>query len=350
MKHPLKRIALLSVVLMLLFATACTPAGDTQATTSPNPWENGGKQPAEYTYEEFEKLTPAQQIAFQNSFGSLEAFDQWLQKAQYVPTELPWENGGKQPEEYTYEEFEALTPAQQIAFQNSFESMEEFDKWLKSVRYAGIALPWENGGKQPSAYTYEEYEALTDEQKNAFRDHIGGLEAFNAWLQGVETEQVELPWENGGKQPSDYTYEEFEKLSLAQQIAFQNSFASAEEFEKWLERVKPQETVQSPETDLPWKNGGKQPSSYTYAEFEALTPAQQIAFQSSFGSMEKFDQWLQKVQYEETDLPWENGGKQPKDYTYAEFEALTPAQQIAFQNSFGSIEAFDKWLTANTTQ
>lgn len=347
MKHPLKRIALLSMVFVLLFATACTPAGD-QATTSPNPWENGGKQPAEYTYEEFEKLTPAQQMAFQNSFESLEAFDQWLQKAQYVPTELPWENGGKQPKDYSYAEFEKLTPAQQMAFQSSFGSEELFEKWLKEVRYAGVELPWENGGKQPKDYSYQEYEALNADQKSAFRDHLGGLDAFNAWLQGVETEQVELPWENGGKQPKDYTYEEFEKLTSAQQIAFQNSFGGAEAFNQWLQKVRPSEP--EAETDLPWKNGGKQPSSYTYAEFEALTPAQQIAFQNSFGSMEKFDQWLQKVQYEEPDLPWKNGGKQPKDYTYAEFEALTPAQQMAFQNSFGSIEAFDQWLTANTTQ
>ena len=46
--------------------------------------------------------------------------------------------------------------------------------------------------------------------------------------------------------------------------------------------------------------------------------------------------------------PWdEKGAKQPSEYTWEEFEALSAAQQMAFQNSFESIDDFDKWLTAN---
>ena len=74
-------------------------------------------------------MTPDEQMAFQNAFDSFEAFDHWLVNAQYTEPELPWRNG-KQPWEYTWEEFEALTLEQQIMFQNSFSSVEEFEQWL----------------------------------------------------------------------------------------------------------------------------------------------------------------------------------------------------------------------------
>ena len=93
------------------------------------PWENGGKQPKEYTWEEFEALDAPEQMAFQNSFDSIEDFDEWLQKAQSGDLSNPWENGGKKPEEYTWEEFEALAPEQQMAFQNS---MEDFEEWFEA--------------------------------------------------------------------------------------------------------------------------------------------------------------------------------------------------------------------------
>ncbi len=316
------------------------------------PWENGGKKPSDYTYAEYAALNGAQQMAFQQSFGSLDAFEAWLEKAQggSETVELPWENGGKQPSQYTYAEFERLTAAQQIAFQQSFGSTEAFDAWLKKVQGGGsesAKLPWENGGKQPSQYTYAEYEALTAAQQMAFQQSFGSLDAFDAWLHKAQddaSEHLDLPWENGGKQPSQYTYAEFERLTAAQQMAFQQSFSSVEAFDAWLQKA--QGDGGDDTTDLPWENGGKQPSQYTYAEFERLNAAQQMAFQQSFGSMEAFDAWLQRAQggSDDTYLPWENGGKQPSQYSYAEFERLNAAQQMAFQQSFGSIEAFDTWL------
>lgn len=278
------------------------------------------------------------------------------------PERLPWEEGGKQPAEYTWAEFEALTAGQQMAFQNSFGSIDAFDVWLQKAQAVDsdtsteTDLPWENGGKQPSDYTWAEFEALTAAQQMAFQNSFGSVEAFDAWLQKAQTEdsdtstESDLPWENGGKQPSDYTWAEFEALTAAEQMAFQNSFGSIEAFDAWLQKAQADDSV---ETDMPWENGGKQPADYTWAEFEALTAAEQMAFQNSFGSIEAFDAWLQKAQADESekiDLPWENGGKQPVEYTWAEFEALTGEQQIAFQKSFGSIDDFDKWLTANQPQ
>ena len=239
---------------------------------------------------------------------------------------------------------------------------------------AKLELPWENGGKHPSNYTWEEFEHLDGRLRVAFQQSFGSMDAFNQWMMTVKgvsmpaTEpgdeigcDLELPWENGGKQPSDYTWEEFEALEGGQQIAFQQSFDSYEAFERWMQMVnggQSQAVESAPvvELELPWENGGKQPYDYTWEEFEALEGGQQIAFQQSFDSFEDFEAWMQKQgnpgagetepTEEETalELPWENGGKHPSEYTWEEFEALDGGQQIAFQQIFGSIEAFDEWL------
>ena len=106
---------------------------------------------------------------------------------------------------------------------------------------------------------------------------------------------------------------------------------------------------------LPWEvPGSKQPKDYTYAEFETLTAGQQMAFQNSFGSYEAFDAWLQKAlsgnvgDTEEETLPWEvPGAKQPEEYTWDEFITLTSGQQIAFQSAFKEADGFEKWLEEN---
>ena len=159
----------------------------------------------------------------------------------------------------------------------------------------------------------------------------------------IESTKPELNATNASKAMMDYTWAEFEAMTPAEQMKFQNSFASIEEFDKWLQKA------QFGEQKNPWDEAGaKQPSEYTWAEFEALSAAQQMAFQNSFESIEEFDKWLQKAQFGEQKNPWdEAGAKQPFEYTWTEFEALTPGQQIAFQNSFCSAEAFLEWLMAN---
>ena len=147
--------------------------------------ENGGKQPNQYTYEEYEKLTMEERIAFQESFGSLEKFTEWLSNATSVKSGLPWENGGKQPSQYTYKEYEELTEEQQIAFQESFSSSDEFTKWLNFATGSQVLLPWENGGKQPNQYTYAEYEALNEDQQIAFQESFATFDGFTEWLMRV---------------------------------------------------------------------------------------------------------------------------------------------------------------------
>ncbi len=178
-------------------------------------------------------------------------------------------------------------------------------------------------------------------------------------LNNNTSSEVERPWEEeGSKQPSEYTWKEFNDLEGDQQIAFQNAFENFEEFEKWMENANPE--ASETEVEIPWEETGeKQPNEYTWKEFEALDGAQQIAFQNSFEKFEDFEKWMEKVggnagqaeqEFEELELPWENGGKQPSEYTWDEFNDLEGGQQIAFQESFGSIDKFDEWLQANKPQ
>ena len=111
-----------------------------------------------------------------------------------------------------------------------------------------------------------------------------------------------------------------------------------EAFAQWLKKALEESNK------APWeKPGSKQPEDYSWKEFEALTGAQQIAFQTYLGE-EAFAQWLEKALEESERNPWEvPGAQQPQDYPWEEFEALTGAQQIAFQKYLGE-EAFESWL------
>jgi hypothetical protein len=295
------------------------------------PWEKpGAKQPADYTWEEYEALTKVQQKAFRDHLGS-DGFEVWLEKVQ--EEENPWEEeGAKQPEDYTWEEYTALTEAQKEAFQE-YLGADSYVEWMEKALQLG-AYPWEEtAAKQPGKYTWEDYVALTEDQQAAFQDHLGE-ESMKAWLRKI----ADIPWdEPKAKQPEDYTLEEYENLEDPQQLAFR-VWLGVEEFEAWLAEA------QLPKEANPWeKPGAKQPKDYTWEEFAALTVNQQMAFQNYLGE-DGFEAWLDKVQGELEKYPWEKpGAKQPADYTWEEFEALTAGQQMAFQKYLGP-DAFDAWL------
>ena len=58
-----------------------TTRGDvdpTETSALPRPWDSpGAKQPADYTWEEFLALSPELQIVFQNAMGA-DAFEEWM--------------------------------------------------------------------------------------------------------------------------------------------------------------------------------------------------------------------------------------------------------------------------------
>lgn len=193
----------------------------------------------------------------------------------------------------------------------------------------------ENNTKQPSEYTWEEYEALSDDQQAEFQKSFADIETFDSWLSSAQANAV-LPWENGGKQPSEYTLEEYEALSDFLKDAFFESFEDEYEFSQWLSDAK----------GYPWDDGGKLPSEYTWEEYEALTDEAKGAFQKSFADITDFDAWLTEAQANAS-RPWENGGKQPSEYTWEEYEALSDFLKDAFFESFENIEDFDEWFAAN---
>lgn len=158
---------------------------------------------------------------------------------QDIREELPWENGGKLPEEYTWDEFNELTAFQQMEFQYSFESEESFGTWMNDAQEEEIEeMPWDDGGKKPNEYTWEEFNALTGAQQIAFQRSFESVELFEHWMmksQGYE----ELPWESGGKSPSEYTWDEFNSLNEYQQMEFQKAFEDENEFQMWMDTVNP---------------------------------------------------------------------------------------------------------------
>ena len=104
-----------------------------------------------------------------------------------------------------------------------------------------VVLPWENGGKQPTDYTWTEFLELSAEQQNAFADTFPNSTAFIAWQDQAlrNHDSAALPWENGGKQPSEYTWDEFLALSATAKDAFYLAFDSTEAYNEWLSRVNP---------------------------------------------------------------------------------------------------------------
>lgn len=308
------------------------------------PWKaEGAKQPKDYSWAEYKKLTDSQKGAFLDYLGE-DAMMDWLRSIVNLPWEAP---NAKQPEQYTLQEYDALKEAQRLAFQLHM-GMIDFEAWMEEAKNPAEPNPWEEAGaKQPADYTWEEYNALTAVQQMAFQKHLGNKN-FDVWLNKVQSKPVTNPWDvPGAKQPQDYTLKEFNTLTEAQQMAFQTKLG-AKGFEAWLNKV--QEKPDADPAANPWdKAGAKQPADYTWGEFEALTAAQQMAFQTKLGD-KGFEAWLNKVQgkpsADSASNPWDApGAKQPEDYTWEEFEALTAAQQIAFQNHLGN-RGFEAWLNS----
>lgn len=150
-------------------------------------------------------------------------------------------------------------------------------------------MQWDYSTKLPNEYTKEEYEALSEEQKDAFVAWFGSHEDYLNWeLSVTEAEtELELPWMNGHKTPENYTYEEFELLTAEQQDAFFEWFASYEDFLEWEDKAGDAEPV----GDYPWTCGGKSPDQYTYTEFETLSPELQDAFFEWFPTFEEYMKW-----------------------------------------------------------
>ena len=253
---------------------------------------------------------------------------------------------------YSWEYYQSLTLEEQDEFFQSFESEEAFEEWMNKVNPNGddlLGLTWKKSSKKPDAYNWEEYQNLNREEKDAFFRWFESEEAFEVWMNQTKPNDSGaeiLAWDETKKSPKEHTWAEYQALSSAEQESFFQWFESADAFEVWMIQVKPEE---EPAAELVWGNSDKQPNEYTWAEYQALSPEKQEAFFQWFESVKAFEEWMNQVKPGEEALPeftWDNPDKQPNEYTWVEYQALSSEEQEAFFQWFGSMEAFEEWMNS----
>ena len=308
---------------------------------------------ANLTWEEYQSLSLEEQDRYFDQFASKDDFESWMdavKPTESVPSLPKWDESGKCPDAYTWEEYQRLTGEERDAFVNWFESAAAFEAWLESVKSTEsteAAPEWGKQEKLPSAYAWAEFQALTSEEKDTFFAWFGSLEAFEAWMNSVKPTQPTEPtpeWNKPGKLPNEYTWEEYQQLTKEEQDVFFHWFESVADFEAWMEKAQ----TEAPAEPAPeWNKPGKLPNKYTWEEYQVLTPEEQDAFFHWFGSINAFEAWMDSVkptEPTESAAGWNKPGKLPNEYTWEEYQALTPEEQDAFFLWFGSVEAFEAWM------
>lgn len=156
--------------------------------------ETENEQFPDVTWEDFMAMDEWDQQEFMNSFESIEAFERWLEKHQDTPIideDMPWEDGGKQPEDYTLEEYLELNDDQKIAFRLTFESEEDFEDWLiRNMEEPDLDEDDLFAGMELEDFTLEDYIQLDSVDATAFRDkYFNSDEEFLDWMDS----QIEMP-------------------------------------------------------------------------------------------------------------------------------------------------------------
>lgn len=344
-------LVLLCVVIAVITATANkNEEAETQTTE-----ENGMISVS--TWEEYLALSLEEQDTFYLQFSSREDFELWMQ--QVKPSEmteplLKWDEAGKNPNEYTWEEYSLLTAEAKEAFYQWFDSRDAFEEWMKRVSDTEDqenTVSWDKVEKQPSEYTWAEYQALSPEEQEKFYQWFASVEAFESWLEREKpaaTEETIPEWNKAGKLPDEYTWEEYQLLSNEEKDAFYNWFEAAWAFENWklrAEAIANEDVKPVPQ----WNRPGKLPKDYTWEEYQQLSNEEKDAFFNWFGSVWAFEIWMEQVNPTETTAPsqeWNKAGKLPNAYTWEEYQQLTPEEQDAFFRWFGSVELFEAWMAA----
>ncbi len=256
------------------------------------------KEPSEYSWQEYQQLTLEEQEQFFATFDSVKSFEEWMESVKPVestPPDVNWDESGKLPIEYTWEEHQSLSREEKDSFFAWFGSEESYEEWMASVKPAESTssdIDWEKTGKLPNEYSWEEYAALEPKEKDSFFEWFGSVESFEVWMQKVKPEEspsVDINWDESGKAPIAYTWDEYETLSPEEKDSFFGWFDSEESFEKWMESVKPTESASSV---INWDELGKLPNEFAWEEYEALSPEAQDAFFEWFESVEKFEAWI----------------------------------------------------------
>lgn len=260
-----------------------------------------------------------------------------------------WITSFKEPSAYTWDEYQALDHEEKDEFFERFDTLQDFEDWKETAQPKETEpdFHWDEPGKKPNEYNWEEYMELTEEQKEAFFLWFSSTADFEAWKSQVQSEEapsVNLVWDEQGKRPDEYTWAEYEALSHEKQDAFYLWFDSKDAFEAWMSEAKPAETEPA---DPSWNIPGKKPKDYTWEEYQKLSPEQQDAFYNWFASMSAFEAWMDSAKPDESsteNVSWNKPGKNPDEYSYDEYQALSAEDQELFYQWFDSRDAFEAWM------
>lgn len=214
---------------------------------------------------------------------------------------------GRAPSDFTWEEYQNLTPDQQAAFPDYFESLDAYKSWFEAASDSMEIIPLEDdylNGRDPASFTWKEFTRLTPDQQAEFPDCFESLDAYQAWYQSVcenaaENEE-EIHLDNDfldGKKPTDFTWEEYQNLTTEQQAVFPDYFESLDAYQSWCESVHPIEAADTDESILEddYLNG-KDPANFTWEEYQNLTPDQQAMLPDYFESYDAFLEWKDKTE------------------------------------------------------
>lgn len=99
-----------------------------------------------------------------------------------------------------------------------------------------------------------------------------------------------------GKKPEDLSLEEYNRLSPDEKAVFPDCFGNMEQYEEWYCRVVGQATeVIQPDGDVMVDLGGKEPQEFTLEEYNKLSTAEKAFFPDCFNSMQEYYSWYSRV-------------------------------------------------------
>lgn len=142
----------------------------------------------------------------------------------------------------------------------------------------------------------------------------------------------------------DYTWNEYMSMNDDDKRLFENE----DDFFAWLESVQRDSEVED-EGELPWEEGGKTPDEYSLDEYLRLSEERQLAFREYFGSDDAFYAWMEsQIGEDEPDINEDNqfGGMSLDDFTMDDYFDMDPVDQALFKEQFfdGDDEALMEWI------
>lgn len=162
----------------------------------------------------------------------------------------------KDAQSYTWEDYEKLSAKEKAIFPDKFNSMEEYNEWYSKVSSTANPDNFGNNdneqvieatdindkGKKVSDYTWEDYQKLSDDEKAVFPDYFESMNAYKEWYKKAKEEvEGKIKIDLGGKDAKEFTWKDYEKLSLDEKAVFPDYFESMDEYYKWYESVEPKE-------------------------------------------------------------------------------------------------------------